>query len=339
MNNNITPKVSIIVPVFQVEKYIRNTIISILNQTMKDIEVILVDNNTKDKSIEIAEELLNKGGVKFLTVKQDKQGLAATRNKGFEVAKGEWVISIDSDDVISPVFIEELYIYGVKNDLVCVTTKYRYVNDEKKLFAFPEEIEQNKLHCLSSKEARDNYLLRKLPIMITNTIFKKSFLDNEKLRLDEEMIFGADLAFMWLVLIKLQKIGLVNKTLYNYYNRPDSLMTAPSMSKIESRISGFNRLRDKLSGFIDNKYIDWIVYREILGLIATLSQYGNYSYLKKGYNEYFTREMYNTLLSFPDNKIKMQVVILKMSPYFYNILNRYIRNNKVINKFLTKYRF
>lgn len=338
-NNRISPEISLIIPIYEVEKYIENTINSVLNQTFREFEVVLVDNNTKDRSMEIAENMLAKNNIDFQSVRQPKQGLAATRNKGFDVANGDWVISIDSDDIISPRFLEELYYYAINNNLYFVTTKYAYINDKHALFDFPEENIEGAYYSISSKQAMNDYLLRKLPIMITNTIFKKSFLTDNKLRLDENMQFGADLAFIWRTLLKVNRIGVINKSLYNYYNRPDSLMTAPSMEKIDSRINGFFRLKKEITPIVGVKYAKLIFYREILGLLATSSQFGKYGYFKKVYDKYFTSEMFKSLISFPDKRIFIQILLLKISPKLYNNINRFIRRNKKISNKLTHKRF
>lgn len=331
--------ISLIIPIYNVEKYIEDTIVSVCNQSFRDFQVILVDNNTPDSSVIIAEKILAERGVRFKTVKQNKQGLAATRNMGFDTADGEWVVSIDSDDTISPKFLSELYTCAIENNLQYVTSKYAYVHDKNDIFNFPEEMKINSSFTLTQEDALNRYLLRQLPIMITNTLFKKSFLDDNNLRLDEEMMFGADLAFMWRVLIKVEKIGIIDKALYNYYNRPDSLMTAPSMAKIESRINGFIKLKNDLKAITGEKFANWILYREIIALFATLSQFGGYEYYIKAFKQYYNKEMFVSLLKFPDLKIKILNVTMAISPRLFNYINRAFRRKKNISKIFTNQRF
>ena len=118
------PIISVIIPVYNVGKYIENSMKSVIAQRFADFEVILVDNNTPDDSIEIAEKVLAGTNINYRVVKQTIQGLPAARNKGIEKAKGEWIISIDPDDTISSFFLQELYRYATDNNL---PSKYIYV--------------------------------------------------------------------------------------------------------------------------------------------------------------------------------------------------------------------
>lgn len=319
--------VSIIIPVYQVEKYISDTILSVCRQTYKNIEIILVDNNTKDQSISIASSILEKHCRNYRIIKQYKQGLAATRNAGFKNAKGEWAVSIDSDDTISPIFIEELLQFAISNDLSVVTGRYKYVDTEH-LFDFDFVEKECYSKILSKKEVSYLYLTRKLPIMITNTLFKKSFLLKNDLSLDEDMKFGADLAFMWKVISCSEQFGLVYKPMYNYYNRPDSLMTAPSFEKINSRLQGF----EKLTGYLRQnnfEYTDVVYARELFGLLATVSQYGDYSMVKDYVSKYYNKNIGNLLSNFPDNKVRIMNCLLRLSPRYYHVANTLIRNKRL----------
>ena len=85
------PIISVIIPVYNVGKYIENSMKSVIAQRFADFEVILVDNNTPDDSIEIAEKVLAGTNINYRVVKQTIQGLPAARNKGIEKAKGEWI--------------------------------------------------------------------------------------------------------------------------------------------------------------------------------------------------------------------------------------------------------
>ena len=95
-----TIEISIIIPIYNVEDYIENTMISICNQNYKNFEVILVDDGSLDKSSEIATYILKKNNIDFTLVRQKNAGQGIARNTGFNLAKGQWVMFIDSDDTI-----------------------------------------------------------------------------------------------------------------------------------------------------------------------------------------------------------------------------------------------
>ena len=101
-------KVSIVIPVYNVEKYIRQCLESVINQTLKDIEIIIVNDGTKDSSMKIAEEYLSDKRIKIIN--KENGGLSSARNAGMRIAQGKYICFIDSDDFIEKNMMEELYI-------------------------------------------------------------------------------------------------------------------------------------------------------------------------------------------------------------------------------------
>ena len=110
------PLVSIIIPVYQVEKYIGNTIKSVLRQTYKNIEIILVDDGSTDESITNAlAEVEREHFTEYKLVRQENKGLGEARNTGVDYANGEWIVFIDSDDTIQKDAIEKLLKNAISN--------------------------------------------------------------------------------------------------------------------------------------------------------------------------------------------------------------------------------
>jgi glycosyltransferase involved in cell wall biosynthesis len=102
------PKISVIVPVYNVEKYLHECINSILSQTFTDFEIILVNDGSQDSSGMICDEYASKDN-RITVIHQENQGQAAARNKALTIAKGEWIHFVDSDDLIHPQMLEVLY--------------------------------------------------------------------------------------------------------------------------------------------------------------------------------------------------------------------------------------
>ena len=100
--------ISVILPVYRVEKYIDACIRSVLAQNYRDFEIILVDDGSPDDSSQIAEELLKKDGkVLYQIIHTENRGVSAARNTGIAAAKGDYLVMVDSDDVLSPSFLSE----------------------------------------------------------------------------------------------------------------------------------------------------------------------------------------------------------------------------------------
>jgi len=115
--------ISVIVPVYNVEKYLEECLDSIQNQTYSDIEVILVNDGSTDKSKEICGKYCKQDN-RFQLLNQENQGLSAARNKGVEISTGEYIVFVDSDDIIKTNYLEKLMQYMAEDvDIVeCIFT-------------------------------------------------------------------------------------------------------------------------------------------------------------------------------------------------------------------------
>ena len=106
---------SIIVPVYNVENYLIRCLDSLVNQTLKEIEIICINDGSKDNSLNILEEYAKKDS-RIIILNQENAGLSAARNAGMEIAKGEYIGFVDSDDWVDLDFFEKLYIAAKNND-------------------------------------------------------------------------------------------------------------------------------------------------------------------------------------------------------------------------------
>lgn len=112
-------KVSVIIPVYNVEKYIEKCLVSVLNQTLREIEIICVNDGTKDHSMEIIDRYAKQDD-RIIIVNKDNGGLSSARNAGIRIAKGQFIYFIDSDDYIIENALEELYDHSINDRLDCI---------------------------------------------------------------------------------------------------------------------------------------------------------------------------------------------------------------------------
>ena len=328
-------KVSVIIPIYKVGKYIENSMKSVASQYFKDFEVILIDNNTPDDSIEIAENILKGTDVNYRVVKQPIQGLPAARNKGIEEAKGEWIVSIDPDDTISSFFLKELYDLATNNGLNVVFSSYDEVSDN--LFEFPHEQDTNAVSFFSKEEILDQLLSRKLPLMVSNMFINKNYFTSNGFEFDQNVILGADLLLLWRIMMETPRIAVFNKCLYNHYERPDSLMTAPSQKKVDSNLSGYKKQLATFERLTNKEFAEWIYSREVYALLSTISIHGTYDMFKYNIRTYYTNFVYDSLSRFPNKYIRiMNVFAYRFSAAFY-FINKHIRKpDSVLNKIVRK---
>jgi len=151
VNMKTTTKVSIIVPVYNVELYLEECLYSIINQTFEDIEIILINDGSTDHSLEIMEKFAKKDN-RIKIISQKNKGVSEARNAGILIASGDYILFVDSDDVILTNTIEILYnkIIQTGSDLLLGNVLYYYPNGSKVLVSKRND-ELNNLTCIPSE--------------------------------------------------------------------------------------------------------------------------------------------------------------------------------------------
>ena len=123
INRSMLPKVSVIVPVYNAEKYLRRSLDSLKIQTLQEFEVILIDDGSKDFSSAICDEYVGSDS-RFSVIHKQNEGVSAARQTGLDAAHGEYVIHVDSDDWVEPTMLEELYTKAISENADIVICDY-----------------------------------------------------------------------------------------------------------------------------------------------------------------------------------------------------------------------
>ena len=239
-------KVSIIVPVYNVEKYLRKCIDSLVNQTLNDIEIICINDGSTDKSIKILKEYKNKDS-RIILLNQENSGQSVARNRGIEIAKGEYLGFVDPDDWIDLDYYEKLYNAASTNDTdIAVGGIIRVTGIKKKKFLnFEKETltDNTKLKFELCDVPEKSY--------IWNKIYKTQKLKEINLKFEEGRIFE-DCIFTPQALFFLGKMVTVPNTYYYYLRRGNS--TVKQRSKKANADSIYPH--KKASEFIKEHNID-----------------------------------------------------------------------------------
>lgn len=221
-------KVSVIVPIYNVEKYLERCIKNILNQTFAEIEIILVDDGSTDSCSQMCDEFANRDS-RIVVVHKKNEGLGYARNSGLQIARGEYVAFIDSDDYIDENFFEELYKNA--NDADLVMTGYRDVDNNG-------EIIQTHNICNVKTELTDKEIIDTLfyntigningnieyGFSVWKAIYKRDiFYRNDIKFCSEREFISEDYIFQLDFIPKCQKAVLINTTYYNYCKNEQSL--------------------------------------------------------------------------------------------------------------------
>ncbi len=227
------PKVSIIIPVYNVEKYLRECLDSALGQTLKDIEVICVNDCSTDGSLEILREYASKDDRLKIIDFSENQGPSITRNTALDVAKGDYIMFLDSDDWLELSACEEAYnqIHKNGNDFVFFDCR-EYLQKAKKFIA------GDKLDVLRRYAHDPNLRLQdiKTPFIsgcqIWFKIYRKSFLNENNIRFPSEH-FGEDCVFFIKTLACCKSMSVLDKQLYNYRVFDKSLTTVSAVKYLD----------------------------------------------------------------------------------------------------------
>ncbi len=311
-------KVSIVMPVYGVEKYIGDCIKSVINQTLKDFELIIVDDETKDKSIEVAEELLKGTDIDYKVVHRKNGGLSAARNTGIENAEGEYVICVDSDDVINPEYLETLYNDAKNNNVDLSIASFKWVKDHDK-FDFDERQIEGKV--VDKQDFLNKILSRKIFPYFGCFMVKRDYIIKNNLWHEEECKYNVDHSYQWRLMVNVPAYTYNPKKVYNYYVRPGSIMTG---TKLEKMMTGFNSVKKCAEDLKDNPYFDssLILARYKISVLNTLAK------LRNNYDAF--EYMYNNIkpklfdcIRYPDIRIKLLVLpMLFGKKVFFSFLRR-----------------
>lgn len=266
-------KVSVIVPVYNVEEYLSKCLSSLVEQTLKDIEIIVINDGSPDDSQIIIDEY-QKRFPNMRVYKKDNSGLSDTRNVGIKYATGEYIAFVDSDDSVRSDMYLKMYEKAKSGDfdIVAGDVKYVYYDHETILTTDPKE---------------DTYDIRKAFInlypAVCTKIFKRDILVNNNIYF-KSGVWYEDVEFMYRLLPYIKKIGVIHEPFYEYLQREKSITSTVS-PKIYDYIHNMNGILDyyREKGLYE-KYKNELEYAYVRYIYATFIKtclgYDKTNYLK-----------------------------------------------------------
>lgn len=206
------PKVSVIVPFYNVEGYIEKCLDTLVNQTLEDIEIILVNDGSKDNSILIAKKFLENYPKKIVYLEKENGGLSDARNFGIPYAKGEYIAFLDSDDYVEKNMYEEMYNLAKKenSDMVQCNFYWEYIDKNKKKIGDMQKYSNKK------------ELITKGRVEAWNKLIKREILENEEIRFPKGLRYE-DVEFTYKLAPYLEKVSFIDKPFIHYIQRQNSI--------------------------------------------------------------------------------------------------------------------
>lgn len=255
--------VSVIVPIYRVENYLKKCLNSIMMQTYRKLEIILVDDGSPDKCGEICDEMA-KMDERIKVLHKKNGGLSDARNEGMKIATGEYVIFIDSDDYISNNMIKEMYNAAIVNSADIVVCGYKEVYTDKPEKSHKFNVKDGKI-ILSGEEATKRLMTYLEPEMVVawNKLEKRSLWENI------EFPFGKqheDDFTTYKILYKANKVVLMEKPLYFYMQRNNSIIGVGFNEKSVHKIEAYKEAQE----FFKKK--DKVLYHRAINIVQIMNR-------------------------------------------------------------------
>jgi glycosyltransferase involved in cell wall biosynthesis len=297
-----TPKISVVVPVYNVEKYISRCIDSILTQTFKDFECVLVDDNSFDESLSICEEYAKKDGRIRVIHNNQNQGLPQVRRTGFTVASGDYILYVDSDDWIESSMLEKMHDKALSSDYDIIWCNY-YLDKET------SEIQIDRIKSTDKTQfIKEVFTKRDFTAAWWNKLVKRDIVSR--------IVFphanqSEDIPTIIQLIYYAENIGFIDDALYHYCFNPESLSQAADRkskrleeiyanlieavdflkTKMGERIS--IELEPELSDYINKIKIEHLLHKESRNIRKLFELYpdSNKNIFHKGNGIFFLKKI------------------------------------------------
>ena len=266
MKDNQASLVSIIVPVYNAEKYLNRCIDSILSQTMPDFELLLIDDGSKDESGCICDEYAEEDA-RVKVFHKPNGGVSSARNLGIDYAKGKYIIFIDSDDYwLSPDCLESLSLMMDEMRCNCVRGEYQGVDEIGNVVVGPKVKRELEGRLLTPYELLRYGLAGEFFGVLF--MFRRSSIGD--LRYDEQQSFLEDMDFISRFMIKAQTCAYTSECFYAYFKRNDSVSNSPKYANVECSFKMSDKF-DSYSKLTNGNLKRYYIFYSIMMYLWSLS--------------------------------------------------------------------
>ena len=205
------PKVSIIVPFYNVENYIEKCLETLVNQSLKDIEIILVNDGSKDRSAYVVNKFLKQYPEKIIYLEKENGGLSDARNFGIPHAKGEYIAFLDSDDYVEKDMYENMYELAKKEDSDMVECDFYW--------QYPDKLKKDEGVIYQGKKE----MIEKVRVVAWNKLIKREILEkNQEIRFPKGLRYE-DVEFTYKLVPYIEKVSFLKKPCVHYIQREGSI--------------------------------------------------------------------------------------------------------------------
>lgn len=276
------PLISIIVPIYNVEKYLNRCIESIVNQTYKNLEIILVDDGSPDNCPQICDEWKEKDN-RIVVIHKENGGLSDARNAGLNIAQGEYIAFVDSDDWIDKNYLFILYKAVDEKDADLSVCNLKMVYESQENIKDTDETVYE-LQDITHEQAMYDILHGQgIRAVAWNKLYKRNLIIEERFKKGK---IHEDEFFTYKIVDKANKIIYIDVPLYNYFQRKNSIMSTVSIKHLDF----LEALNERLF-FIEKKYPQFYLEEKISFCIACINHYKKTFISKSSDNEVYRKKI------------------------------------------------
>lgn len=315
-------KLSVIIPIYNSEKYIQRCIQSVINQTYKNLEIILINDGSTDNTQKILENFY-KQDKRIIIINKENEGVSAARNIGIEISSGEYIHCLDSDDWIENDMYEDMIKKIELYDLDIIVSNFYWDYDNgryeiKNCLPIDENI------IINNKDFLKKYFFSgKSYPAIWNKIFKAELYKKNNIRYPSEISIGEDMVTISKLFYCAEKIGKINKTYLHYIQNSGSITKNNNITKIKEIFRATEMIESYFNGLIDSEMITAFNYSVITNVL--LSEYDNKNneykkYVKKYFN--YMKNIENNCIMSKKNRIIFKILKLFPNYFIFEILKK-----------------
>lgn len=248
-NNEI--KISVVIPIYNVEKYICKTIESLKVQSFHGFEVLLINDGSSDNSILIAEECLKTSNLNYKIFNKDNEGVSKTRNLGIEKAEGRYIYFLDGDDYIEDTLLEKFYNRAEEERADVVFCGYTHINsvDNSIFMKVHKYIDKT----ISGIDAAEAMLQNKFWVSAISGFYRREMLIKNNIQFPINIVFGEDTVFAIKALMNSERVSCVKEPLVYYVRRQDSVTKSANEKYFNLHESNLEILKYNRNNFSSEK--------------------------------------------------------------------------------------
>lgn len=244
-------KISVIIPVYNTERYLARCLESIINQSLREIEIIIVNDGSPDNSQQIIEQFAQRDG-RIIVINQPNGGLSKARNTGLSIAQGEYILHIDSDDWVEDNYLSDMYSIAKAENLDIVVSDI-WIDYDNGNIRYLKDLRFTHSAIINNRQYLQGFLCGKISPNAWNKLLKRSLYHANNITHPEGISLGEDLATIPKLAYYAKRIGKLNQAYVHYIQNPHSITKENNIQKLPQLLTAFSILEDffknKCSGY------------------------------------------------------------------------------------------